>query len=188
MVYLQTKVQILLCFWRSWNGKNCKCDGHLVFLRPFGVLWAIWVNFEVIWYIFFCFGMLCEEQSGNLALLSNKSGNFMECFTSMFISVPAFLQPSTASESVCSNQLERQVVWCYHIFLPHGLVSECSLGSGYAEQAVRAGGGWGPGRGAGVARFFLVQFTNTGVKCTKWPQNIPSVHKICQHLPLQGPP
>jgi hypothetical protein len=52
-----------------------------------------------------------------------------------------------------------------------------------------------------VARFFLVQNTKMGenipnyhelyqmsIKYNKRPQNGPSVHKIYQHLPLQGPP
>jgi hypothetical protein len=47
----------------------------------------------------------------------------------------------------------------------------------------------------------LPQFTNTGenvpnyhkisqvsIKYIKWPKNSPNVHKIYQHIPLQGPP
>jgi hypothetical protein len=45
-----------------------------------------------------------------------------------------------------------------------------------------------------VARFFLVERTKKGkiyqitIKYTKWPQNIPNVHNIDQHIPLQDAP
>jgi hypothetical protein len=37
------------------------CYGHLVFLKPFGVFYGHLVNFVVVWYILFHFGMEFEE-------------------------------------------------------------------------------------------------------------------------------
>jgi hypothetical protein len=36
-------------------------------LRPIGIVYAYWVYFKVIWYIFPNFGMLYQEKSGNPA-------------------------------------------------------------------------------------------------------------------------
>jgi hypothetical protein len=49
--------------------------GHLVFLRPFGILYGHLVHFKVIWYIFPRFGMLYQGKSGNLPLIISYSSS-----------------------------------------------------------------------------------------------------------------
>jgi hypothetical protein len=39
--------------------------GHLEYLRNFWIFYDHWVHFVIIWYIFFGFGIMYQEKSGN---------------------------------------------------------------------------------------------------------------------------
>jgi hypothetical protein len=54
MVYLNTKIPILVCFGGHWNGK-------WIYFMVILYIFANWINFVVIWYIL----VRCNKKSGN---------------------------------------------------------------------------------------------------------------------------
>jgi hypothetical protein len=61
MIYFPTKIPILVKFGGSFNGKCWSI------LWPFGLFYSHLVYCMAIWYIFFRFGVLYQEKSGNPA-------------------------------------------------------------------------------------------------------------------------
>jgi hypothetical protein len=66
MVSLQTKNSTLDIFWMTLEWKISGIFyGHSVFLKLFVKLFCRLVYFMAIWYIFYQFGVLYQEKSGN---------------------------------------------------------------------------------------------------------------------------
>jgi hypothetical protein len=79
MACFQTKNPSLGKFWRALEWKMLL---YLVvissILQPFDIFYGHFGKVVVIWYIFPRFGILCQEKSGNPALISVRYTNALE--------------------------------------------------------------------------------------------------------------
>jgi preprotein translocase subunit SecY len=76
MVSFQTKNSDLGKFWRYLEGKIViYFMAILNILRTFGIFYNHLVHFMFIWFIFFGFGIMYQEQSGNPVVLARSEKN-----------------------------------------------------------------------------------------------------------------
>jgi hypothetical protein len=93
------------------------CCGHSVYvvtiwymLWPFGICCGHLIYFMVIWYIFPCFGMMYQEKSGNLRLLSLLWHVF-------FVGERCKIDPVVKSEMLIKH-FQQKINFSLFIFLP----------------------------------------------------------------------